>query len=341
MKITTVGIDLAKNVFQVHGVDERGHVMLKKQLKRDQMLVYFANLPACLIGMEACSGAHYWARQLRQLGHEVRLIAPQFVEPYVKGNKHDAADAAAICEAVSRPHMRFVPVKTEDQQAILAVHRVRDGFVKARTAVANQIRGLLSEFGLVLPQGIQILRHRLSELLDDATHELPELFRTLIRSLYEHFKTLDQQVQEHEVVLLNWHKNHADSQLLETIPGIGPITATALVASIGDIHAYENSRQLSAWIGLVPKQHSSGGKTLLQGISKRGDVYLRTLLIHGARAVVRAKGYKPDADTWLTRMTQRRPANVVAVAQANKTARIVWAVLTRKEAYQAPEAQAA
>ena len=206
MKITTVGIDLAKNFFQVHGVDERGHVMLKKQLKRDQMLVYFANLPACLIGMEACSGAHYWARQLRQLGHEVRLIAPQFVKPYVKGNKHDAADAAAICEAVSRPHMRFVPVKTEDQQAILAVHRVRDGFVKARTAVANQIRGLLSEFGLILPQGIQILRNRLSELLDDATHELPELFRTLIRSLYEHFKTLDQQVHEHEVVLLNWHK---------------------------------------------------------------------------------------------------------------------------------------
>jgi transposase len=273
MQITTIGIDLAKNVFQVHGADEHGKAMLKKQLKRDQMAAFFANLPPCLVGMEACGSAHCWARKLQGFGHTVKLMAPQFVKPYVKTNKHDAADAEAICAAVTRPTMRFVPIKNVDQQAVLALHRVRQGLVKARTAQANQIRGLLSEFGLILPQGIAHLYQRVPVLVDEAKEELPGAFRELVQRLLAHLKELDRQVGEMEVQIQAWHRSNALSRKLEKIPGIGPITASALVASIGDAKNFTNGRQLAAWLGLVPKQHSSGGKTNLLGISKRGDTY--------------------------------------------------------------------
>ncbi len=288
MKITTIGIDLAKNLFQVHGVDQRGKTTLRKQLRRHQVTAFFANLPACLIGMEACGSAHYWARKLQGFGHTVRLMAPQFVKPYVKTNKNDVADAEAICEAVARPNMRFVPIKNVEQQAVLALHRVRKGFVKARTAQANQIRGLLAEFGLIIPQGIWHLAKRVPELLEDASNALPGAFRPLVQRLMDHLKELARQVGELEREIQRWHRGNEASRKLEEIPGIGPITASALVASIGDAKSFDNGRQVAAWLGLVPKQHSSGGKSTLLGISKRGDSYLRTLLIHGARSVILA-----------------------------------------------------
>ena len=328
MNITTVGIDLAKTVFQVHGVDARGKVALCKQLKRAQVAVFFANLSPCLIGMEACGSAHHWARKLQGFGHTVRLIAPQFVKPYVKTNKNDVADAEAICEAVSRPNMRFVPIKSIEQQAILSVHRVRQGFVRARTAQANQIRGLLGEFGLVMPQGIYNVAKRVPEILEDASNELPVPFRHLIDRLTLHLKELDRQVKEFEQEIIAWHRSSELSRKLEKIPGIGPLAASALVASIADPHSFENGRQVSAWLGLVPRQSSSGGKPTLLGMSKRGDAYLRTLLIHGARsAIVAAKKKVDNTNGWLTNLLNRRHPNIAAVALANKNVRTVWAIL--------------
>ncbi|MDH6153370.1 MULTISPECIES: IS110 family transposase [Paraburkholderia] len=329
MKITTVGIDLAKNVFQVHGVDEHGKTVLRKQLKRDQVVAFFANITQCLIGMEACGSAHHWARKLRDLGHDVRLMATQFVKPYVKTNKNDVTDAEAICEAVGRPNMRFVPIKNIEQQAVLALHRVRQGFVKARTAQANQIRGLLAEFGLVIPQGIAHIAKRVLELIEDASNELPGSFRLLVQRLLEQLKELDRQVHEIENQIIIWHRTNDVSRKLARVPGIGPITASAMVASIGDAKSFKNGRQVSAWIGLVPKQNSTDGKTVLLGMSKRGDSYLRTLLIQGARSVIYAAQRKetPD-DGWLSRLLKRRNANVAAVARANKNARIIWALLS-------------
>jgi transposase len=268
MKITTVGIDLAKNVFQVHGVDVHGHAVLKRQLKRGQMATFFVNLAPCLIGMEACGSAHHWARKLQAMGHMVRLMAPQFVKPYVKTNKNDAADAEAICEAVARPNMRFVPLKNVEQQSVLALHRVRQSFVKARTAQANQIRGLLAEFGLVIPQGIANLAKQVPELIEDASNELTGSFRLLVERLMDHLKELDRHVGELEMQIKAWHRANEASCKLETIPGIGPITASALVATIGDAKNFDNGRQLAAWLGLVPRQHSSGGKNVLLGMSK-------------------------------------------------------------------------
>jgi transposase len=336
MKITTIGIDLAKNVLQVHGVNEHGKVVLKKQLKRDQVAAFFAKLPPCLIGMEACGSAHYWARKLQSFGHTVRLMAPQFVKPYVKTNKNDAADAEAICEAVARPNMRFVPIKNVEQQAVLALHRVRQGFVKARTAQANQIRGLLAEFGLVIPQGIGHIAKRVPELIEDASNELPGSFRLLVQRLLEHLKELDRQVGEMEAQIVAWHRSNEDSRKLEKVPGIGPITASAIVASVGDAKNFTNARQMAAWLGLVPRQHSSGGKNVLLGISKRGDVYLRTLLIHGARSVICAVQRKKDSmDGWLGGLLKRRNVNVTAVALANKNARIVWALLRHGREFRA------
>lgn len=336
MKSTTIGIDLAKNVIQVHGVDERGKTVLKKQLKRQQVVTFFANLPQCLIGMEACASAHYWARKLQSFGHSVKLMAPQFVKPYVKTNKNDVADAEAICEAVSRPSMRFVPMKNGEQQAVLALHRARQGFVKARTAQANQIRGLLAEYGIVIPQGIGHIAKRLPEILEDGENELPGVFRELLDRLGDHLKELDRQVGELEVQIQSWHRENEASKKLAAIPGIGPITASALVASIGDAKSFENGRQLAAWLGLVPRQHSSGGKQVLLGISKRGDSYLRTLLIHGARAVIRVAECKVGhADSWLARLMGRRNKNVAAVALANKNVRTVWALLAHGRDYQA------
>ncbi|PKO31812.1 MAG: IS110 family transposase [Betaproteobacteria bacterium HGW-Betaproteobacteria-7] len=335
MNITTVGIDLAIQVFQVHGVDERGKAVLKKQLKRDQVLPFFANFQCCLIGMEACGSAHFWARKLEALGHTVKLMAPQFVKPYVKTNKNDAADAEAICEAVSRPTMRFVPIKTAAQQAILALHRARQGFVKARTAQANQIRGLLAEYGLAIPQGISHIAKRLPEILEDGENGLPGIFRQLIDRLGMHLKELDRQVDELEAQIHIWHKESTASRKLAAIPGIGPITASAMVASVGDAKNFENGRQLAAWLGLVPRQHSSGGKQTLLGISKRGDSYLRTLLIHGARAVIRVSEHKTNQGRgWLADVIGRRNKNVAAVALANKNARTIWALLAYERNYE-------
>jgi transposase len=336
MKLTTIGIDLAKTVMQVHGIDERGKTALKKQFRRDQLLPFFANLTPCLIGMEACGSAHYWARKLEALGHTVKLMAPQFVKPYVKTNKNDAADAEAICEAVSRPNMRFVPTKNGEQQAVLSLHRARQGFVKARTAQANQIRGLLAEYGTVIPQGIGHIAKRLPEILEDGENDLPGVFRQLLQRLGDHLKELDRQVGELEVQIRLWHRECAASRTLAQIPGIGPITASALVATIGDAKSFENGRQLAAWLGLVPRQHSSGGKPTLLGISKRGDTYLRTLLIHGARAVIRvAERNAAAGDSWIKRLMGRRNPNIAAVALANKNARTVWALLAHDRNYEA------
>ena len=334
MKATTIGIDLAKNVLQVHGVDACGNAVVRKQLKRDQVLPFFGNLVACRIGMEACGSAHYWARKLEKLGHSVKLMAPQFVKPYVKTNKNDAADAEAICEAVSRPNMRFVLIKNGEQQAVLALHRARQGFVTARTAQANQIRGLLSEYGIVIPQGLSHVSKRLPEILEDGENDLPGVFRQLLQRLGDHLRELHRQVGELELQIQLWHRQHDASCRLARIPGIGPLTASALVASIGDAKSFANGRQLAAWLGLVPRQHSSGGKSVLLGISKRGDSYLRMLLVHGARAVIRVAEKKPGyADSWLARLIGRRHPNIAAVALANKNARIVWALLKHDRDY--------
>ena len=341
MKITTIGIDLAKNVFQIHGANEHGKPVLRKQLRRDQISVFFANLPPCLIGMEACGSAHHWARKLQEFGHTVRLMAPQFVKLYVKSNKIEAADAEAICEAVTRPTMRFVPIKNIEQQSVLALHRVRQGFVKARTAQANQIRGLLAEYGIVVPQGISHITTRVPALVEQAGDGLPGVFRHLMTRLLEHFKELDRQVGEIEVQIKLWHRNNEASRRLEAIPGVGPVTATAMVASIGDAKNFDNGRQLAAWLGLVPRQHSSGGKNNLFGMSKRGDSYLRTMLIHGARSVIYRIRQRPDAQGWLAKLVARRNANIAAVAMANKTARTIWALLAHQRTFQTDYAYAA
>jgi transposase len=336
MNVTTVGIDLAKNVFQLHGVNKHGKAVLRKQLRRHQMAEFFANLPPCLVGMEACGSAHHWARKLQHLGHTVKLMAPQFVKPYVKTNKNDAADAEAICEAVARPNMRFVPIKTVEQQAVLALHRARQGFVTARTAQANQIRGLLAEYGLVIPKGYAKLACQVPELLEDVTNELPGSFRLLVQRLLEHLKELDRQVQEVEAQIVLWHRDSDLSRKLAAVPGVGPITASALVATVGNAKSFASGRQMAAWLGLVPRQSSSGGKNVLLGISKRGDTYLRTLLIHGGRAVIRAAQHKKtQIDGWLGELLQRRHKNVAAVAIANKNARILWALLAQGREFDA------
>jgi transposase len=337
MNVTRIGVDLAKSVFQVHGVDARGKVVLRRQLKRSQVAEVFAKLTPCLIGMEACGGAHYWARKLTQFGHTVKLIAPQFVKPYVKSNKNDAADAEAICEAVGRPNMRFVPIKNTEQQALLGLHRARQGFVAARTAQANQIRGLLAEFGLVIPVGIRCIERKLPEFLEDAENGLSGASRELFARLLEHFRALDAHVHELEREIQAWHREDTASQRLQAIPGIGPLTASALVASVGDAKVFHNGRQFAAWLGLVPRQNSSGGKTNLLGISKRGDTYLRTLLIHGARSVLfnLKRDHPARADGWLARVAARRNPNIAAVALANKNARIVWALLAHGRDYAA------
>ena len=337
MNITTIGIDLAKSVFQLHGIDSSGKVLIKKQIKRAQMAEYFVSLKPCLVGMEACGSAHHWARKLESFGHAVKLMPPQYVKPYVKTNKNDAADAEAICEAVTRPNMHFVPIKSTEQQAILSLHRIRQGYVKARTAQANQIRGLLAEFGLEIPQGIGYISKRVPDIIEDASNELPGILRIEIQSLLEHLNELDTRADHCEKKIVAWHKQSETSKKLEAIPGIGPLTATALIASLGEAKNFKNGRQVAAWIGLVPRQHSSGGKQNLLGISKRGDIYLRTLLIHGARSVIYRSGQKEnptDRQSWLNQLTQRRNKNVAAVALANKNARIVWAILHHNREYQ-------
>lgn len=335
MTIATIGIDLAKNVIQVHAADQHGREVMKKPLKRGQVLPLFVRLEPCLIGMEACGSAHYWARKLSALGHTVKLMAPQFVKPYVKTNKNDAADAEAICEAVRRPNMRFVPVKTAEQQAVLSLHRARQAFVKARTAQANQIRGLLAEFGITIPQGIGHIAPRLPEILEDGENELPGRLRLLLTRLGEHLKEMDRQVTELEREIISWHRENEASRKLAEMPGIGPITASALAASVGDANCFKNGRQMAAWLGLVPRHQSTGGKTKLLGISKRGDPYLRSLLVHGARSMIRhAEGKADQTTAWFGRLLARRHKNIAAVAIANKNARIAWALLAHGRAFQ-------
>lgn len=336
MNVSRIGVDLAKTVFQLHGVDRQEHVTLRRQLRRQQMLDFFRKLPPCLVGMEACSSAHYWARELGKLGHTVKLMAPQFVKPYVKSNKNDANDAAAICEAVSRPSMRFVPIKSTEQQDLQAVHRIRSGLIRQRTAKGNQIRGLLAEYGIVVPQRLEALRRALALLLDTTGNNgLSERLCRLLRGEWRDLQELDRRVAELDREIQRIAADAPVARRLQQIPGIGPITATALLAAIGDIGQFRQGRDLAAWLGLVPRQHSSGGKDCLQGISKRGDSYLRTLLIHGARAVVRTATGKDDARSdWIKRLLQRRNKNIAAVAVANKNARIAWALMSKDTDYQ-------
>jgi transposase len=338
MNITAVGLDIAKNVFQVHGADAVGKSVVRKKLKRDQVLAYFSTLPPCLVGMEACASAHHWARKLQELGHSVKLIAPQFVKPYVKTNKNDAKDAEAIWEALTRPNMRFVAIKSVEQQAVLALHTARRGVVKARTAQANQIRGLLGEFGLVIAQGIRNVFTEVPVLLEDAVNDLPGSLRVLIEQQMEHLRQLDARSKQLELQIQQWHRQNPLSKRLAEIPGIGPLTASAFIASTGDAKNFADGRQVASWMGLVPKQHSSGGKQTLLGISKRGDVYLRTLFVHGARSVVKVACKQPAPQgraRWVAELAKRRGPNVAAVALANKNARTAWALLAHDREFSA------
>ena len=331
MAIKRIGLDLAKQLFQLHGVDQQDQVVLRKQLRRNQMLAYFSNLPPCLIGIEACSSAHYWARELQKLGHTVKLMAPQFVKPYVKSNKNDAKDAEAICEAVSRPTMRFVAIKTIEQQDIQALHRIRTELVHQRTAKVNQIRGFLAEYGMVVERSVEKLRKALPMLLEDGENGLSFYFRALLQGLQQDLITLNDRVSDLDKKIKLLASSNTSANRLQQIPGIGPVTATALVSAVGDGKQFKRGRDLSAWLGLTPRQHSSGGKECLLGISKRGDSYLRTLLIHGARAVLKVAGHKDDPRSrWLQNLCTRRNKNIAAVALANKNARIVWALLTQE-----------
>ena len=334
MNITRIGLDLAKSVFQVHAVDHKGHCLFSRALKREKMMAFFQNLSPCLIGMEACASSHFWARTLMAMGHEVKLIAPQFVKPYVKGNKNDANDAEAICEAVSRPTMRFVPVKTVEQQDIQALHRIRQEQVRQRTALVNQIRGLLSEYGIVISRRVESLRNALPDILEDAENKLTADFRILLKGLQEDLIHLDDRIGSQDQAIKRLAQEHEGAKRLQQLRGIGPITATALIAAIGDGRQFARGRDAAAWCGLVPGQHSSGGKSKLLGISKRGDTYLRTLMIHGARAVLRYPQNKDDRlSQWLQKLCNRRNKNIAAVALANKTMRMAWALLVRGQDY--------
>jgi len=333
MTITRIGLDIAKSVFQLHGVDARGKTVLRKTLARGEVLGFFANRPACLIGIEACAGSHYWARELIKLGHDVRLMAAQFVIPYRKSGKNDATDAEAICEAVGRPNMRFVPVKSEEAQAVLAVHRARALTVSERTALVNQVRGLLGEFGIVASAGIAHARKLLAEIGAGA-RTLPVLARETFGELHDRLRALDERILAYDRKITALAQQSEAARRLMAIEGIGPVTASAIVASVGPATTFTSGRQFAAWLGLTPRQHSSGGKTVLGGISKRGDVVLRTLLIHGARSVLRLTSARADRKSlWVEGLKARACNNVAAVALAAKNARIIWAMLTRGTDY--------
>src|SRR5262252_7248654 len=332
-EIKTIGLDLAKHIFQVHGVDAEGMTVLRKQLRRGQLLVFFSRLPRCVVGVEACATAHYWARELRALGHEVRLMPAQYVKAYVKRNKNDAADAEAICEAVGRPTMRFVPTKTADQQAAVLLHRGRERLVRQRTALVNALRAHLAEFGVVAPQGLRNVGKLIAIVRDEDDARLPDAARQVLQVLAAQIEQLETAIAELEKQLMAWHKSNPVSQRLATIPGIGPIIATAIAATVVEPNGFRSGREFAAWLGLVPRQNSTGGKNRLGGISKRGNQYLRRLLINGASAnLLRSKA--TNANPWVIGLRRRRPPLVVAVALANKTARIAWAVMHRHENYQ-------
>jgi transposase len=337
VKVKTLGIDLAKETFGLHGVDARGRVVVHKRVTRKHLLGWLAKLEPCLVGMEACSSAHYWAREIEKLGHTVRLMNPQFVVPYRKGNKNDPNDAEAICEAVTRPSMRFVPIKCEAQQDLQALHRVREQLIKHRTALANQIRGLLRERGIVVAQAIARLRRALPLILEDATNGLSGVMRELLGEMAERLRMLDDRLRPYDQRIERLCQQDERCRRLVKVEGVGPLVATALVAAIGNARQFKTGRELSAWLGLVPRQHSSGQRTVLLGISKRGDRYLRTLLIHGARSATRVAERKRDARSiWLSRLKLRGGPNVAAVALANKNARVMWALLTRNDTYRRP-----
>lgn len=333
MTIVRVGIDIAKTVFQVHGVDSHGKAKLKKTLSRGEMLEFFATLPPCLIGIEACAGAHYWARELIRLGHDVRLMAAQFVAPYRKGGKNDANDAEAICEAVGRPNMRFVPVKTEEAQAVLTLHRARELLVAERVALSNQIRGLLGEFGIAVAGGMARLRRIMIEI-GTGQRSLPVLAQQTIGELYERMLEHDRKAQEYERKITQLAKESEAARRLMQIEGVGAITASALVANVTDAKLFKSGREFAAWLGLTPRQHSSGGKSRLGSITKRGDVRLRTLLIHGTRVALQHAAEKQDRKSrWVLELKNRSCNNVAAVALAAKHARIIWAMLARGTEY--------
>ncbi|QNE07142.1 IS110 family transposase [Croceicoccus marinus] len=333
MQITTIGLDIAKNVFQLHGIDAEGRVILRRKVRRDQLLALLSGFDPCSIGIEACATAHHWARQLEALGHEVRLMPPVYVKAYVKRNKNDAADAEAICEAVTRPTMRYVPIKSVDAQSVLMLHRARHLLVRQRTAQVSALRAHLAEFGIIAPKGRGHVRE-LAEALDNDDTPLPGLARQTLRLLVGMIDALSEQIGKIEAEMMAWHRATAASRRLETIPGIGFITATALAATVSDASVFRSGRQFAAWLGLVPKQNSSGGKERMGGISKIGDRYVRQLLVIGATAVIRFSRNKPTALTsWVNRLLDKKPARLVSVALANKMARIAWAVMVREENY--------
>jgi len=333
MCIIRIGLDIAKHIFYLHGADEQGKPTLRKKLYRHELLAFFSKLTPCLIAMEACSGSHHLGRELRKLGHDVRLISPQFVVPYRKNQKNDYNDAEAICEAASREHMRFVAIKSEEQQVNLMVHRIRDQCIAERTSKVNQIRGHLHEFGIVLPQGVAQVMGLLPPLLED--NQLPGLLKSLLQDLLDDIRQLNKRIESLDKQIREFVKSNDTATRLMTIKGIGPITASALVATVGDAHLFKNSRQFAAWLGLVPKQFSSGGKTKLGGITKAGDGYLRKLLIQGARAVLfRCNKEEDHRSKWLMQLRLRKPDNVVATALAAKLARTAWAIMTSENTYQ-------
>ncbi len=333
--VTLLGIDIAKNVFQLHGVDEKGNTVLTRRLSREKFVEFVAKLPSCMIVMEACSGANHWYRKFTALKHEVRLISPKFVKPFVKTNKNDRNDAEAICEAASRPSMRYVSPKTVAQEDIQALHRIRTRLVQERTALINQIRGLLTEYGITVPKGINKIKRALPEILEDAENELSHAGRHLFNDLHEEINVKDKKIKEYDIKLEALFKVNEFCQKIAEIEGIGVITATAIVAAIGDPKVFKNGRHFAAFLGLVPKQCSSGNKQKLLSISKRGDTYIRTLLIHGGRNVVRHIGSKEDSKSrWIRNIKERRGKNIAAVAVANKNARVIWALLTKGKRYE-------
>lgn len=336
MQVITIGLDIAKNVFQVHGADQHGKVALRRRLSRGQVLAFFANLPRCVIGLEACGGAHHWARELTKLGHEVRLMPPQYVRPYVKTNKHDAADAEACCEAVQRPGMRFVPIKNEQQQALLMLHRIRDRLIAERTGTINAIRGHMAEFGMVAAQRDAGLKALIAIIAAGDDARLPAMARELLLLQLEHLRQIEARIAALDAGLVRQARDDEACKRLTEAPGIGPVIATAMVATVGNARLFNSGRSFAAWLGLTPRQHATGGKERLLGISKRGDGYLRRQLMHGARSLVRlAQGREGHLWAWINALLARRPFNVVVAAVANKLARMIWALLSRGETYRA------